>query len=106
LTIAVLQIVAELPETPIGKHIARQLLRAGTSGGANYEEARSAESRADFIHKVAVAVKEVRESQYWLLVIRDAGLSSNPCLQNSIDESDEVISILTTSRKTAAERAS
>ena len=105
LAIGVLQVTAQLPETPAGKHVSRQLLRAGTSGGANYEEARSAESRADFIHKVAVAVKEVRETQYWLLIIRDANLLSDPALEQYIDESDEIISILTKSRKTAGAKA-
>ena len=51
----VLRVVSELPNDAAAKHVARQLTRAGTSGGANYEEARGAESRADFAHKVLVA---------------------------------------------------
>ena len=66
LSVQVVRLVARLPKSPEGKHVARQLLRSGTSGGANYEEARAAESRADFAHKVLVAAKEVRESAYWL----------------------------------------
>jgi four helix bundle protein len=101
LATGVLRVTAELPDNANGKHIGRQLLRAGTSPGANYEEARGAESRSDFIHKLAIAIKEVRESQYWLQVIRDAELHSSHHLDETIDRADELISILTASRKTA-----
>jgi len=63
-----LRVVNELPATPAGKHVARQLIRSATGGGANYEEARGGESRADFVHKVSVARKEMREALYWLLL--------------------------------------
>jgi four helix bundle protein len=54
------------------KHIARQLLRAATGGGANYTEARGAESRADFIHKLGIANQDVREALYWLQLTQEA----------------------------------
>ena len=57
-----------------GRRLASQLVRAGTAGGAHYEEARGAESRADFVHKIRLAAKEVRESRYWLNVIQRAKL--------------------------------
>ena len=75
-----LGVVGDLPQTYVGKHVARQLTRSSTAGGANYEEARCAESRADFAHKCNVAGKEVRESVYWLRVIGESGLSRNPRL--------------------------
>jgi len=67
-----LAVSAELPTHPSGRHVALQLARAGTAGGANYEEARAAESRSDFIHKVGIASKEVRETGYWLTVVKRA----------------------------------
>ena len=54
-----------LPETKTGKHISSQILRSGTSPAPNYGEAQSAESRADFIHKLKVALKELRETEIW-----------------------------------------
>ena len=68
----VLRLVRELQRDSIGRHVARQLLRSSTAGGANYEEARSAESRADFAHKVGIAAKEVRQSRYWLRLSAEA----------------------------------
>jgi four helix bundle protein len=52
--------------------LSRQLLRAGTSVGANVEEANQAESRADFIHKISIALKEACETNYWLRLLRDS----------------------------------
>ena len=70
----VVRLCRRLPEDATAKHIARQLVRAATGGGANYEEARGAESRADFIHKVGIANKELRESLYWLRLTQEAAL--------------------------------
>ena len=56
----------QLPHDPIDRHIALQFIRSATSAGANYEEARAAESRADFIHKLGLVLKELKESRYWL----------------------------------------
>ena len=61
-----------------------KLAKASTSIGANYEEAQAAESRADFVHKVAISLKESRESHYWLRVIRE--LLSSPSKQKMLDE--------------------
>jgi four helix bundle protein len=59
------------PRTPKGSHIAGQLVRCGTAGGANYPEARAAESRGDFIHKLAIVLKELNVTRYWLGIILD-----------------------------------
>ena len=64
--VAVVRLAAQLPRDPAGRHVASQIVRSATGGGANYEEARAAESREDFIHKVGVSAKEVRETVYWL----------------------------------------
>jgi four helix bundle protein len=84
--------------------VARQLVRAATGGGANYEEARGAESRADFIHKVGIANKEVREALYWLRLVQDAELAADEQLAVLVQEADELVAILTSSIKTAKQR--
>lgn len=53
--VRIIRLVAELPKNVVGKHVAGQLIRSGTSAGANYEEARGGQSRADFIHKLALS---------------------------------------------------
>ena len=63
-----------LPNTRFGNQIADQLVRSGTSPGPNYEEACAAESRKDFIHKMSIALKELRESYFWLRLIVESRL--------------------------------
>ena len=99
------RLARSLPEDAAGKHVARQLIRAATAGGANYEEARAAESRADFAHKVSIAAKEVRESVYWLRLIERAEMASTEILRGLISEGNELIAILTSSAKTAKDGA-
>ena len=76
--------------------LATQLLRSGTSVGANVEEAGSAESRKDFIHKYAIACKEARESHYWLRLLAASEVISKERLVSLSNEADELIAILTT----------
>ena len=102
----VLRVVSALPADRSGKHIAGQLIRCGTSGGANYEEARAAESRADFAHKVAVAAKEVRESKYWLQLIETAGLVPEIDLRGLVGEGRELTAIPGASVRTARQSPS
>jgi four helix bundle protein len=97
----VVRLCRSLPDDASAKHIARQLVRAATGGGANYEEARGAESRADFIHKLGIANKEVRESLYWLQLTQEAGLVVQGDLDALVREADELVAILTSSIKTA-----
>ena len=66
----IIGIAEALPATPAGRHLAGQLLRSGTSPAANYGEAQSAESRKDFVHKLKIALKELRESMVWLKIIQ------------------------------------
>ena len=98
--VAVLKITARLPANSPGLYLASQLVRAGTAGGAHYEEARGAESRADFVHKIRLAAKEVRESRYWLNVIQRAKLL-NTDLSGLLREATELAAILAASAKTA-----
>lgn len=72
--VRVIKLVNALPKTVVERHIAGQLVRSGTSCGSNYEESRGAESRADFVHKLGIALKEIKESRFWLKVIFTARL--------------------------------
>ena len=95
-----------LPKSKVGKHIAGQLIRSGTSPAPNYGEAQSAESRADFIHKMKVSLKELRETRIWLIMIVRAGLiKPTSKLKSLIDESNQLISIFVKSVNTAKENS-
>jgi four helix bundle protein len=94
--------VESLPNSRVGNHFAGQLLRCGTSPAPNYGEAQGAESRADFIHKMMVCLKELRESRVWLLMIVRAKLMKPASkLDPLIQETNELISIFVTSIRTA-----
>ena len=98
----VLGIICGLPKTPQGRHVAKQLTRCATAPGAHYDEARGAESRADFVHKVKIACKEMRESHYWLRLIQRAPLAPQMDLARPIDEARQLTAILTAAAKTAS----
>jgi four helix bundle protein len=93
-----------MPRDLAGKHIAFQLLKAGTSAGANYEEARGAESRADFVHKLGIVLKELKESRYWLRLISLAGLMKPARVATLLSESEELCAIVGQSVLTAKTR--
>jgi len=97
----VIKLVVKLNKTAVGRHIGGQLTRASTSAGANYEEACGAESRADFIHKLQIVLKELRESLYWLRLIRKTNLFSGPALEKIIQEAKELTNIIAKSIVTA-----
>lgn len=101
--IRVVNLVKELPNNLIGNRIGGQLLDAGTSIGANFEEACAAFSKRDFTYKLAVAKKESYETNYWLRVIRDTHLLPQKRLKSIIQESLELKKILTSAVKTAQE---
>jgi len=103
--VRIIRIAESLPKTKVGNHIAGQLIRCGTSPAPNYGEAQSAESRADFIHKMKVCLKELRETKIWLLMIIRAKLVKPASkLEPLIDENDELISIFVSSIKTAKQK--
>jgi four helix bundle protein len=74
--------------------LVRQILRSGTSIGANIEEAQAAESKADFIHKYNIALKEARETKYWLMLISASTFAKKTDLDSLIKESDEICRII------------
>lgn len=84
---------------PVVRELARQLLKSGTSVGANLEEAEAGESKPDFRHKVGVSRKECRESRYWLRLIAHAEKRAGPLATPLIQEASELAAILTTIRK-------
>jgi len=99
--VRVINVADKLPKTPVGKHIAGQLLRSGTSPAPNYAEARAAESNADFIHKLKIALKELNETSVWLRVVCRAKLMTTTILAELIDENQQLCRILNASVKTA-----
>ena len=91
----VIQVSDSLPETRVGNHIRGQLLRCGTSAAPNYAETQTAESRDDFLHKIKIALKELRETKVWLrLIVRTRLLTSLVVVKPLIQENDELIAIL------------
>jgi len=82
--------------------IANQIIRSGTSIGANVEEAQAAQSKKDFISKLSISSKEARETKYWLRLIKESKISNNK-LDVLINDCDDLINILTTIVKTSAE---
>ena len=90
-----------LPSTKAGQHLSGQLCRSGTSPALNYGEAQGAESRKDFVHKMSVSLKELRETLICLKIIAKAEMLVLEKLQPLENEADELISIFVTSIKTA-----
>jgi four helix bundle protein len=90
-----------LPQTRLGRHVAGQLVRCGTSPAPNYEEARAAESRADFVHKMRICLKELRESLCWLRLIGKGGLLPECQVRPLIEEATQLASIFGQSIVTA-----
>ena len=103
--VRIIRTAESLPKTVAGKHIGGQIIRSGTSPAANYGEAQGAESRADFIHKIKICLKELRETRIWLLMIVRADLIKPASkLEPLMDENNERISIFVTSIKTAKQK--
>jgi four helix bundle protein len=100
--VLVIEIVETMPDTKAGNHMAGQLVRSGTSPALNYGEAQSGESRKDFIHKMKIVLKELRESNISLKIIQRAKLyMTEDKINNALNESNELISIFVKSVETA-----
>ena len=100
--IRIIRIAESLPKTRVGNHISGQIIRCGTSPAPNYGEAQSAESRADFIHKMKICLKELRETRVWLLIIEKTNLiKAKSKLDPLLNETNELISIFVKSVSTA-----
>jgi four helix bundle protein len=95
-------VVEALPPAPAGVHLAGQLVRCSTSPAHNYAEAQGAESRGDFIHKMKIALKELRETRVCLRIIAHARLiKPESKLLPLLEECDELIAVFVTSIATA-----
>ena len=104
--VRIIRIAEALPKTKVGNHIAGQIIRSGTSPAPNYGEAQGAESRPDFIHKMKVSLKELRETRVWLLMIVRANLIKPASkLELLIDENNQLISIFVKSIDTAKRKS-
>jgi len=97
----VAKVVDALPDTRVGRHVAGQIVRSGIAAAPNYDEARSGESRADFVHKVNVALKELVETRGWLKFIILAGLLPAKRVAVLVEECDQLCRILGKSVATA-----
>jgi len=94
-------VASRLPATAEGRYISRQLLRSGMAAAPNYAEARAAESRADFIHKLRIVLKELNETRSWLEQIVANGLFFRDKMVAIIAENRELCWIIAASIKTA-----
>ncbi|MEN8121979.1 MAG: four helix bundle protein [Bacteroidota bacterium] len=100
--VLIIEIAEGLVKTKAGNHISGQMIRSGTSPALNYGEAQDAESRKDFIHKIKVVLKELRETLVALKIIKMANMYDNMSkLDYAISESNELVSIFVKSVKTA-----
>jgi four helix bundle protein len=104
-SVRIIKIVEQLPKTRTGNHVAGQLLKSGTSPYPNHGEAQAAESPKDFVHKLRISLKELRETQRWLKLIQKVPLIKKPELLNDmLEETEELIKIFVTSIKTAGKK--
>jgi four helix bundle protein len=104
-SVRIIKTVERLPNTKTCNHVAGQLLRSGTSPYPNHGEAQAAESPKDFIHKLRISLKELRETQRWLRLIQRVPLIKKPELLNDISqETEELIKIFVASIKTAEKK--
>ena len=100
----VIRLVRALPSKPEGWVIGKQLLRSGTSVGANYRAACRARSRAEFVAKLGIVIEEADESAFWLDLIIESGLLKEDLVEPILKETDEILAIMISSSNTASKR--
>jgi four helix bundle protein len=104
--IRIIKLADSLPKTRAGNHVAGQIVRSGMSPAPNYGEAKDAESRKDFIHKMKVGLKELRETFVWLKIIQlRKMINAKAKIERLLQECEELISIFVSSVKTARKNA-
>jgi four helix bundle protein len=104
--VKIIELAGHLPKTSAGRHVSGQILRSGASPAPNYGEARGAESRAGFVHKLRIAVKELNETGIWLLIILEARMAPTALAEDLINEDRELACILGASIRTAQGKSS
>ena len=100
----IIKLVEALPPNPAGRRIGDQLLRSSIAVGAHYEEAQGGESREDFVHKLQLALKEMRESNYWLRLLARAETLPANRLSSILDESNQLKAMLSKAVATTKKR--
>ena len=101
-SVLIIEITNEIPNTKAGNHLSGQIVRSGTSVSLNYGEAQSGESRKDFIHKMKVVLKELRETHVCLKILfRTKLFKTKTKIEKAMKENDELISIFVKSIETA-----
>jgi four helix bundle protein len=100
----IIRLVKAFPKDKAADVIAYQLLRSGTSIGANYREATRAESKADFVHKLGMVQKEANETVYWLDLVQESEMINEEVVAPILSEAKELLAIFGASHKTAANR--
>jgi four helix bundle protein len=100
-SLQLIRFLESLPKNYLGEAMGKQLLKSGTSIGANYREANRAESKADFIHKLAIAEKEASETAYWLELMTEAGIGSRQEVARLLRETKELLAIFTAAGRTS-----
>jgi four helix bundle protein len=100
----VIRLVESLPKSQTARVIGSQLVRSGTSVGANYRSALRGKSRADFIAKMGIVEEECDETLYWMQMLIEAGVMKRSRLTELMNEADQIIAIVVSSIKTARSR--
>jgi four helix bundle protein len=96
-----IRFLQSLPKNYLGEAMGKQLLKSGTSIGANYREANRAESKADFIHELAIVEKEASGTLYWLELMLEAGIGANQESIRLMQEAKELLAIFTAAGRTS-----
>ena len=97
----IIRLVENLPSTKTTRVIGNQLIRSGTSVGANYRAACRGRSKAEFIAKMGIVIEEADESMYWMVMLIEAGIVPENQLSDLLSEANELVAIFTASAKTA-----
>ena len=103
-SLQLIRFLESLPKNYLGEALGKQLLKSGTSIGANYREANRAESKADFIHKLAIVEKEASETLYWLELMLEAGIGANQEAIRLMQEAKQLLAIFTAAGRTSKGR--
>jgi four helix bundle protein len=102
--LAVIELIGRLPKAKTNDVLGHQLLKSGTSIGANYREAARAQSRDDFIHKISICEKKAAETEYWLELLLESAVAASVSCSSLLNETRELLAIFVASGKTAKSR--
>ncbi|MCG2693747.1 four helix bundle protein [Candidatus Parcubacteria bacterium] len=97
----IIKLIEALPKTTAGRTVSNQLIRCGTSIGANYRAALRGRSKAEFIAKIGIVIEEADESAFWLEIIIESGLLKSKSVEPLLQETKEILAIMITTSNTA-----